>query len=49
MVKGLIYLIVVQTHDKKEFIEKFYKLAEEYNCAIEYHPLHGMCVVQLKK
>lgn len=33
---------------QKEFIEKFYKLAEEYNCAIEYHPLHGMCVVQLK-
>ena len=28
----------------KEFIEKFYKLAEEYKCAIQYHPEYGMTV-----
>lgn len=28
-----------------EFIEKFYKLAEEYNCAIQYHPKIGMVVI----
>jgi len=29
----------------KEFLEKFYKLAEEYKCAIQYHPQIGMVVV----
>ena len=29
----------------KEFIEKFYKLADEYKCAIQYHPQKGMIVV----
>ena len=29
----------------KEFLEKFYKLAEEYNCAIQYHPQIGMVVL----
>lgn len=29
----------------KEFLEKFYKLAEEYKCAIQYHPEFGMVVV----
>jgi|11BtaG_2_1085332.scaffolds.fasta_scaffold63451_2 DNA-binding Lrp family transcriptional regulator len=29
----------------KEFIEKFYKLAEEYKCAIQYHPQIGMVVL----
>ncbi len=33
----------------KEFLEQFYKLAEEYNCAIQYHPLYGMCVIDLNK
>jgi len=23
---------------QKEFLEKFYKLADEYNCAVVYHP-----------
>jgi hypothetical protein len=32
-----------------EFLEKFYKLAEEYNCAIVYHPHIGMVVTDLKK
>lgn len=30
-----------------EFYAKFLKLSEEYNCAILYHPLEGMCVVDL--
>ena len=29
----------------KEFLEKFYKLAEEYKCAIQYHPEVGMVVL----
>jgi len=29
----------------REFLEKFYKLAEEYKCAIEYHPEKGMIVL----
>lgn len=29
----------------KEFIEKFYQLANEYNCAIQYHPRIGMVIV----
>jgi len=31
----------------KEFYEKFLKLSDDYNCAILYHPLEGMCVVDL--
>lgn len=34
------------TNEKhKEFLEKFYQLAAEYNCAIQYHPEVGMVVV----
>lgn len=29
----------------KEFYEKFLKLAQEYKCAIQYHPQVGMCVI----
>ena len=29
----------------KEFIEKFYHLAAEYKCAIQYHPEIGMVIV----
>jgi len=29
----------------KEFLEKFYKLADEYKCAVQYHPEVGMVVV----
>jgi hypothetical protein len=32
---------------QKEFLEKFYKLAEEYNCAIVYNPHDGMVVMDL--
>lgn len=32
----------------KEFIEKFYKLAQDYECAIQYHPEHGMVIVSRK-
>lgn len=31
----------------KEFYNKFLKLAEEYNCAIVYHPYEGMLVMDL--
>lgn len=34
------------TNEKhKEFLQKFYKLADEYQCAIQYHPEFGMVVV----
>jgi len=32
----------------KEFIEKFYKLAEDYGCAIQHHPQHGMVILSRK-
>jgi hypothetical protein len=32
----------------QEFIKKFYELADEYNCAIQYHPVHGMVIVTRK-
>lgn len=34
---------------QKEFLQKFYKLAEDYNCAIVYHPHEGMIVADLNK
>ena len=33
---------------QKEFIDKLYKLCHDYNCAIVYHPSHGMIVTDLK-
>ena len=36
-----------KTPKHKDFLEKFYKLAGEYNCAVQYHPLHGMVIVDL--
>lgn len=34
------------TNEKhREFLEKFYRLAADYNCAIQCHPQHGMIVV----
>lgn len=33
---------------QKDFLEKFYKLAEEYNCAVVYHPVEGMVIKDLK-
>jgi thymidylate kinase len=32
----------------KEFLEKFYQLAAEYQCAIQYHPEMGMVIVDRK-
>lgn len=29
----------------KEFLEKFYQLADEYKCAVQYHPKFGMIIV----
>jgi hypothetical protein len=31
------------------FYDKFLKLAQEYNCAIQYHPEVGMCVIDLDR
>jgi len=34
----------------KEFIEKFYQLADEYDCAIQHHPEIGMVIItRIKK
>ena len=33
---------------QKDFLDKFYKLCEEYNCAVAYSPQDGMCVVDFK-
>lgn len=33
----------------KEFYQKFLKLANEYNCAILFHPEEGMCVMDLDR
>ena len=33
---------------QKEFLDKFYALAAEYDCAIQYHPKEGMMVGSLK-
>lgn len=30
----------------KEFLEKFYKLANEYNCEIAYHSDHGLMILE---
>lgn len=30
----------------KEFLDKFYQLAAEYKCAIQYHPELGMVVIE---
>ena len=32
-----------------EFLEKFYKLADEYGCAIQYHPEVGMIVERTRE
>jgi len=34
---------------QKEFLEKLYKLSEEYNCAVVYHQIEGMCIMDLKR
>ena len=36
------------TDKQKEFLDKLYKLYEEYNCGIQYHPHKGMRVINLK-
>jgi len=38
-----------KNYRQKEFLEKFYKLAAEYNCAISYHPIEGMCIRDLNR
>ena len=38
-----------KTPKQKEFLEKFFKLAEAYNCAIVFHPNEGMIITDLNK
>ena len=33
----------------KDFLEKFYQLANEYQCTIQYHPEHGMVIISTEK
>lgn len=33
----------------KKFIDKFYELVDEYNCSIQYHPHHGMVILDLER
>lgn len=30
----------------KEFLERFYQLTDEYNCAIQYHPEFGLVIIK---
>lgn len=39
----------IQNEKHKEFIEKLYALYADYGFGIQYHPKHGMCVVEFKK
>ena len=36
-----------KNNKQKQFLDKFYDLAKEYNCAITYNNSEGMCVVDL--
>jgi hypothetical protein len=31
----------------KDFLEKFYKLAQDYNCVIKYNPKNGLKIYEL--
>ena len=35
----------ITNQNHKEFLEKFYQLANEYKCAIQYHPKYGMIII----
>lgn len=35
----------IDSPKQREFVEKLYKLCEEYKCAVQYHPIKGMCLV----
>lgn len=34
-----------KTRLQNEFLQKHYELCARYGCAIQFHPEHGMCVV----
>lgn len=34
--------------NQKEFLEKFYKLCNDYNCSIQYNPQVGLKIYNLK-
>lgn len=48
--EGQILELNNNTVDKKhkEFLERFYQLADEYSCAIQYHPIKGMTIITLQ-
>ena len=35
----------VKDKNSKEFLSEFFKLSEKYNCAIQYHELKGMIIL----
>lgn len=35
----------IKDEGHKEFYEKFLALSHQYNVAIQYHPQHGMCLI----
>ena len=35
----------ITNQNHKEFLKKFYQLANEYKCAIQYHPKYGMIII----
>ncbi len=39
----------IRDERQKEFYERFLLLADSYDCQIQYHPSHGMCVVDLNR
>jgi len=39
----------IKNNNQREFIEKFYELCENHNCAIVFHPEHGMVISDLNK
>jgi len=47
---GQIIELNKNTNNKrhKEFLNKFFKLSEEYKCAIQYHPIYGMVIIDKK-
>ena len=50
-IEGQVIELNNNTKDKnhKEFLDKFYKLAEEYNCYIQHHHEIGMVVVDRRR
>ena len=39
----------IKNERQKEFYNKFLELANKYECAIQYHPSEGMCVIDTSR